>query len=420
MQRLPNHGTTPMTRGSCCDGALFGMRCGALFALALLLIIGLLGPATHAQHAVIIIDGEQVELKFDAFEQIRDEVENIQERIRNQRNRAGFRQFPPSPKFDIELPDDEELSRVQIDPKLLSHVTELNSDSYEAREQATGRLLDAPHEHVQFYAILSQQPLTTEQRNRLLMIVRQRLIQTPRGAVGISMRPPALGPDGRTHIEVADLIEGLPAERVIEVGDRITHLDGRPLNSSEELTIEVQSRRPGEQIVLNILRPKRDEQGRLIPNNGGGREFDELRIELTLGSADKLPNVNTGMNQSSTVAQMRRHEADLLMERFAPRHVTVEFDGSPSFDADVLEVNHPRVQQFIAHHIEQHPAIQQVHEHRRIMEEAGSDDVPRMILAQWRETEMQLVRHLEQDDLTPEHRAILEAVLNRFRELTRR
>lgn len=390
----------------------------ALTSIMAVAAVGCFTAAADAQRAVIIIDGEPVTIEFNAVEQLRDEVENIQRGIREQRNRIHIAERVIEPEIDVELPSDEELSRVSVDTELRLLVEDLGSESYETRERATGRLLDASQANVQFYAILAQQDLTSEQRNRLLMVVRQRLIQTPRGAVGISMRPAVRGPDGLAHVEVADLIEGLPAERVLKVGDRITHLDGKPLESTEELTVAVQSRRPGEQIVLNVLRPKRDQQGRLIPNNNGRHDDEELRIELTLGSADQLPSNNArGVNRLSTVEQMRRQKAKLLVQRFAPSPVAVEFDGTP-FVMDAIDLDDPRVQQFIARRIDQHPVIQQVLEHRRIIEEGGRP-VPDAIRARWEETRMRLEKELGRRDLSPEHRAILERVIDRHEELTK-
>jgi hypothetical protein len=393
--------------------AYLPQRCRTIGMLALaLLVLTVMLPSANAQRAVIIVDGEQVQIEFDEVEVLRQQIE------RHLRNQPGNLQAPPmqlAPEFDVSLPDDAELSRVTIDPDLLAMVAELNSEQYEMREQATATLLDAPHENIQFYAILARQELTTEQRSRLLMIVRQRLLHAPRGAVGISMIPHR-APDGSVHIEVDRLIDGLPAERLLRVGDRITRLEGQPLQAPDQLTVKVQSRRPGDQITLDVLRPRRDEHGRLL-RDGERVVYDELKIELTLGSADLLDEAGAPRGaQRSAVQQIRRQKSRLIMERFAPQSITIDID-STLLSLNPLDDPDQHIQRIIDRHVEEHPAIMQIREHRRMLEE-NSMDPPDILRAQWRETEARLQSQLQYANLTAEQRMILQSVLNRFRELT--
>lgn len=379
--------------------------------LAFLLLLTVTLPAAHAQRAVIIVDGERIEIEFDEVDVLREQL-NLQ--LRNQPGNVRQQQFDQVADADLEIPGDEELSRVSVDPELLSAVADLNSDSYATRELATERLLDVPHENIEFYALLARQELTTEQRSRLLMIVRQRLIQAPRGAVGISMMPHH-GRDGRVQIEVTDIIEGLPAERVLEVGDRITHLNGRPLDSPDQLTVRVQSRRPGEQVMLTLLRPRRNEHGR--PLKGVDDVIhDELHIELTLGSMEVLERAGGNVRvRHSGVEQLRRQKAKAVMERFSPRHAEIDIDSSLS-SIYQLDERDRQTQRIIATRVEEHPAIMQIREHLRMLEENGIKP-PGVLLAQWAETETRLQSQLEHAELSNELRIILRAVLERYREL---
>jgi len=370
-------------------------------------------PAAHAQRAVIVIDGERIELDFDD-----DDVDQLRQRLEQQLRdlpaEARNPQWRHMPTENITLPDDETLRGIEIDSVLLDRVAMLNSESYSAREQATADLLDAPHENMQFYAVLAQADLTAEQRMRLLTILQRRLMDAPRGAVGISMRPHrAL--DGTTHVEVIDLIEGLPARQVLQIGDRITHIDGKPLDSPDQLRLNVQSRRPGEQINLTVLRPRRDERGRPLPDDDGN-VHDELQLELTLGSADVLDEVNSARGSSNNaVEHLRRQQAQAIMERFGPQHDSIEIDRERFSINDEDAADHV-TQRMLARFVEQHPAIVQIRQHRRMLEENGMDP-PNVLRAQWMETETRLQSQLEFGDLSDDHRMVLEAVLDRFREL---
>jgi len=65
---------------------------------------------------------------------------------------------------------------------------------------------------------------------------------------------PAKGPEG---FEVAMVPPGSPAERArLQVGDRILSADGRPLNTSEEVSRELCGRKRGEKVRLRLKRGK--------------------------------------------------------------------------------------------------------------------------------------------------------------------
>jgi hypothetical protein len=227
---------------------------------------------------------------------------------------AAWGQAPP-PDDDLGLPGVAQLRAIQIPPDLAALVRQLGDASYATREAATAELLAATFDNNEIYAVLAQLPLTPEQRHRLLSVVRERLLNAPRGAVGIKI-------DSRARMQgrivVEELLPDLPARRVLQVGDCITHLDGRALTDWNDFVDRVQSGVPGQKITLTVQRritgPKPADDARI-----GAEEprYEELEIELALGSADRLIDPATGLpQQGGSVVSRRVREADLAMIRF--------------------------------------------------------------------------------------------------------
>jgi hypothetical protein len=225
----------------------------------------------------------------------------------------------------VSLPGAAELEAIAIAPGLTALVDRLGDPSYAAREEATAELLRGPFHNDELYAVLTQIALTAEQRHRLLSVVRERLLHTPRGAVGIKVDRRWL--PGQIVIE--ELLPDLPGREVLHVGDRITHLRGVPLESWEAFVDEVQTSLPGTKIMVSVERlasgrrpTRRDDAG-----EAAEPQYDRLEIELSLGSADQLVDPVTGRPQSgSPVLVRRKREADLAMMRFGgvPKLIQVD------------------------------------------------------------------------------------------------
>jgi hypothetical protein len=375
--------------------------------LTLATVFTLTATPAHSQRIErieIIIDGERVEVDFQDWD-----------RAVAQQNALRVVQPSRLPNVDIILPSDEELSRIVIDPSLLALVAELDSDSFAAREKATAELIAARYDDDQLYAILSRHPLSVEQRSRLVVVATERLADRPRGAIGISMGERHMpGQDGFVHVEVSSLIPGLPAEHLLKTQDLITHFNGQRLRSREQLTMSVQSRRPGDTITLTVLRPRRDAQPGQVFN--GRVPHEELEVEITLGSVDKLSNPAVpGMRPTTTIEQTRRLEARAIARRFAPKPQVVSIDDD-FFAAAFSDEVHPHVRPYIERQIEGHPIIEELREQLRLLELAGLG-VPEILRDEWREREALLRRHIGRDDVAPQQRAILEGVLKRFMDL---
>ena len=201
-------------------------------------------------------------------------------------------------------------------------MAQLDHSCYREREAATQALQDGRDNRRQLYAVLAREELSAEQRHRLLAVVRQRLLNTPRGALGISMlfeRPDASQPGASV---VLDLLPGLPAERVLQLGDRITHVDGNPLNGRNDLIHRVQASRPGDEVLLVVNRVRRDGDGRPLLNEARQPQYETLEIGIVLASAELLKQFGS---RKSEVESMREEEVDWAMTLFAPRPALIKF-----------------------------------------------------------------------------------------------
>lgn len=170
-------------------------------------------------------------------------------------------------------------------------VADLADPSWTVREAATARLrtMSVPDEAL--LRILDQWSLTQEQRHRLLNVIDYRIISRKRGALGIRMTPNNV--DGIVGIVVTDLIEGLPARRVLRVDDVIQRIDGVRIRTNDDLIKTVQQLPPGRRIEVEVLRGLRDdepdpEDPADLVRSDGGRRYRVVQVEFALGSYDKL------------------------------------------------------------------------------------------------------------------------------------
>jgi hypothetical protein len=229
-------------------------------------------------------------------------------------------QSPPGTSGDpIALPGAAELEAIDIAPGLIDLVGRLGDPSYAAREAATAELLGGSFDNAEIYAVLSRKDLTAEQRHRLLSVVRERLLNTPRGARRWLPE----------KVVIEELLPDLPARDVLQVGDRITHLRGVPLDSWEVFVDTVQSSVPGTKILVRVerLASGRRPSRRDIADKPAEPQYTHLDIELRLGSADHLLDPVTGRPQGGGPVVIRRQrEADLAFMRFGNEPTLIEID----------------------------------------------------------------------------------------------
>jgi len=231
------------------------------------------------------------------------------------------------------LPDRDDLAGLRVDPAVRRLAERLDDASFRTREEAMEALRDAEVDVAQLCALLAEETLSAEQRCRLLMILQRQLIFTPRGALGISMVARPGDPGG---VEVLDLVAGMPAQRLLQIGDRITHIDGRRLGGGDELIIVVQAKQPGEVADLTVMREKRDAQGRVLRNDDGRTAYEALQIAVELGSSAALTNPNPALPlRRGPVEVARAAEMDEALRRYAPRpqHVDLRDEQAADFIA---------------------------------------------------------------------------------------
>ncbi len=210
----------------------------------------------------------------------------------------------------------------------VEHLLEqLDDPSYEARQEASARLSDRAFSIEQIKQRL-RRDLSPEQRHRLLAVYSQRVLNSPRGALGIQMPAAQRAAPGQpVEVIVGNLLPGLPAERVLKRGDRIDRIDGVPLLDSNDLITQIQNRRPGDEVVLTVRRLRRDDEGIPVVDEALQQVYEELTVRVALCSADLLDQFQAGSPRSPNIVQQARQKqvADAHTE-FAARPRLIEFE----------------------------------------------------------------------------------------------
>jgi hypothetical protein len=237
-------------------------------------------------------------------------------------------------------------------------------------------------------------PLGAEAHARLVEVCRSRLIDAPRGALGIQMA--RLG--SNDGVTVTGLIANMPARKVLRAGDRIVSLDGRPVRNSEELSAIVQMKKPGQRIRVAVMRGERDALGRVRGGEDGKPVENRLELEMDVGSRVDLERFGEpGMDA------MRASDAREQLVRA----LVTEFPGPVRAVEPAWLAGEPR-------DVESHPIITSLRDAVRRSEAAGGI-VPQGAL--WR-AQLDYLRGLARaPSLTPDERAYFEAVAARLEEL---
>jgi hypothetical protein len=196
-------------------------------------------------------------------------------------------------------------------------------------------------------ALLARETLDTEQRCRLLQVVREQLLYTPRGALGIEMARPLgmIGPGVDNEVKITGLIANFPAERFLQINDRVIAIDGTPLIRADELVERVQVKKPGEIVSVTVKRPKVDDKGKWVMDENNQIVMDTLTFEFPLGSADVLDQRNRNIQSTpSRVQAERRRQALEITQACVPESESIRIKGG------ALRMAHED-------EIDQHPAI---------------------------------------------------------------
>lgn len=221
------------------------------------------------------------------------------------------------------LPSDADLARTDVSSDLVRLARMFDADSYVERASAREQIVARKPSADELMALLLRRDLSNEARNALVAILEDRILNAPRGALGIRMEGPLMR---ETGVRVTGLVAGMPAERVLQVGDLVREVDGKPLLDRSDLIRAVQSMPPGLEVELLVRRTKRDAEGKVMLGNDGLERTDEMRIKLRLGSTEDLDQ--KGDPQGGVVnamTQQRQAQIDEARRRFLPAATVVEF-----------------------------------------------------------------------------------------------
>jgi hypothetical protein len=319
---------------------------------------------------------------------------------------------PQETRVPPALPGPGELSAVRIDPALRRLVQRLDDDAFAVREEAMNALRAADVDADRLCALLAGDNLSAEQRCRLLLLLHRRLVLAPRGALGISMVARSDDPGG---IEVIDLVEGMPSQRVLHIGDRITRIDGRGVRSSDELIILIQAKQPGEETTLTVMREKRDEEGRLLRDAEGRKAYETLDLTIELGSSAELRSPDPALAlRAGPVEAAREAEMNEAVRRYAPRlrHLALRDENAGS---DFIAASRST------------STVRSVGDARRLLQELqiqliliaeGRLERGDTLTKTWRQQLEVLVALSRNPDLPDAERAAVRAIARRFAELT--
>ena len=299
-------------------------------------------------------------------------------------------------------------------------VDQLDAEAYADRQAATAALMNQREALPVLRQALERDDLSYEQRYRLLLVVEHLIVNTPRGAVGIRVNL-RRQPD----IVISDLVPGLPAEQVLEIGDQITHVDGERLDQWDRFVEAVQYKSPGERIVLTVRRPVAGPWGGADEPGGGvrpldqpdaageGRDMQTLHIALELGSADDLVDPRTGQPQEGGLVLMRRRAqaADLRDQHLPkPRRVQLASEALAEFArAD---------DQADGRSVDDAAAIQKLRLQQALIQQ-GQLEINDALRSMWRH-ELRILREAAaHPHLSDSDRLYLEQVADRYAEITR-
>jgi len=296
--------------------------------------------------------------------------------------------------------DEAALRAIVVPEALRSIVTRLGAKEWLIRREASLELEGMKPEPEILVRLLIDPELDLEQRARLLRCLVGRIVQMPRGAVGIRMSTNLQ----RNGVLVSAVIPGLPAEAFLEVGDLIVSIEDTPINNSEDLISVVQSRKPGDRLAFLVRRPKRGGQGvdELGPD---GRPVTELlEFVIPLGSVAELDQTGN-VASSARLDEVRKRKIRVVQEAFGPKPVRVR---TPS----VIIAEAP----FVDRPADSHPAVVWLLQNRQILDAGGDPFTPdfEKRVAKFRRDMTTAVRDV---DLTEAEQAWHRRSLDRFEGL---
>jgi hypothetical protein len=233
-------------------------------------------------------------------------------------------QIMQAPVAPMPLPSDSELSRIDVSADLVRLARQFDSDAFAERASAREQLIARKPSPDELMALLLRKDLSNDARHAIVSVLEQRIMEAPRGALGIRMEGPLMRSTG---VRVTGLVPGMPAERVLQVGDLISSVEGQPLLDRSDLIRAVQSLPPGVEVNLVVRRTKRDAEGKVMVGDDGLERIDELKLKLRLGSTEDLNERGDaqGGGVVNAMAPQRQAQIQEARQRFLPSVTVVEF-----------------------------------------------------------------------------------------------
>lgn len=218
----------------------------------------------------------------------------------------------------VTLPSDAELARIDVPAELVRLARALDAEQYADRAAARTAILarrPAPNE---LMALLLRRDLGDEARESLVGILRERILKSPRGALGIRMETMIMREQG---VRITGVIPGMPAEKVLEVGDLVIEVNEAPMIDRNDLIREVQSLEPGDEVRLKVRRVRRDEAGKAVLDADGAEVTETRDVKMRLGSTEDLEAQGDPMNPLMPNPAMSGREAmaEAVVARFLPK-----------------------------------------------------------------------------------------------------
>lgn len=252
------------------------------------------------------------------------------------------------------LPSDEALRARAVPAATAKLVDDLGAGDYAARRAASEALQSASIPLQDLLAALVQRSadgtLSPEQHHRLLSIAFDRIVNAPRGALGIQFMK------GGGGVRVTDIIAGFPAEKHLAVGDVIVAIDGLAVRETEDLLALVQGHPPGTEVRVEAIRAERDGKDKPKLDATGQQITRRIDVRVALGSKRALDNAGPPrMRAAGDPIDIARQEVGLqLLRRFPPPvvHVRLPDDARVEADFAARDVNRHDVVDELAREVE--------------------------------------------------------------------
>ena len=230
------------------------------------------------------------------------------------------------------LPSNDDLLKRTPSPLAVELVGELGAAGYAQRRAAAERLQRGEVPLEDLLTLLAKGGLSIEQHHRLLAITFDRIVNAPRGALGIQMESAGVA----TGVRISRVIAGFPAEKHLQVDDVIVAIDGRAIQSSEDLLLIVQGHPPGTEVRVEAVRGERDARGKVRLDEAGQPITRRIDVRVPLGSKRELDNAEPATRGfgRDPLDTARQELGRSLLRRFPPTVLNTRLPDDAKVEAE--------------------------------------------------------------------------------------